>query len=121
MSERKLDEDEVRQYLAAELPYWSLGQQGIERSYRADGFRGALLAANAVGHLAEAAWHHPDLQISWGRLGVRLYTHSAKGITDKDLALAKRIEALLTWRPTAADGPLEGTPDDPRYRYLVYD
>jgi len=121
MSERVFDEDEVRRRLAAELPRWTLVREGIERSYRAEGFRGALLAANAVGHLAEVAWHHPELQVSWGCLTVRLCTHSARGITDKDLVLAQRIEDLLAWRPALAGGPLEGTPDDPRYRYLVYD
>jgi pterin-4a-carbinolamine dehydratase len=121
MSELVFGEQELHRRLAAELPGWTLLAGAIERSYRTGDFRGALLAANAVGHLAEVAWHHPDLLVSWGRLTVRLCTHSAGGVTDKDFALAGRIDDLLGWRPGAGDGPLPGTPEDPRYRYLLYD
>jgi 4a-hydroxytetrahydrobiopterin dehydratase len=48
-------------------------------------------------------------------------THSAGGITDKDFALAARIEEVVQWRPTAETGPLEGTPADPRYAYVKAD
>ena len=66
------------------------------------------MAANAIGFLAEAADHHPDLALSWGRLTVRLNTHSAGGITDKDLELARRIDDLALWRPGAGSA-LAGT------------
>jgi pterin-4a-carbinolamine dehydratase len=49
---------------------------------------------NAVGYLAEQADHHPDLAASYASLEVRLMTHSAGGVTDKDFDLAIRIEAL---------------------------
>jgi 4a-hydroxytetrahydrobiopterin dehydratase len=48
--------------------------------------------------------------------------HAAKGITEKDFALAKRIEEVVMWQPGAEEGSaLEGTPDDPRFKYLKYD
>ena len=57
------------------------------------------MVVNAVGHLAEAAWHHPDMTLSYAWVEVRLMTHTAKGITDKDFELAARIEDVVQWRP----------------------
>ena len=52
---------------------------------------------------------------------MRLMNHAAKGITDKDFALAAKIEAVVGWQPGAEGGPLEGTPTDPRFAYIKYD
>jgi 4a-hydroxytetrahydrobiopterin dehydratase len=79
------------------------------------------MVVNAVGHLAEAAWHHPDITLSYAWLEVRLTTHTAKGITEKDLALAKKIEEVVAWQPGLEGGALEGTPTDPRFAYIKYD
>ena len=68
------------------------------------------MAVNAVGYLAEAAYHHPDLTVTWGRITVKLQNHAAGGITDKDFAVARRIEDTVLWRPED-DSPLEGTPN----------
>jgi 4a-hydroxytetrahydrobiopterin dehydratase len=78
------------------------------------------MVINTVGHLAEAAWHHPDIAASYAFVIVKLVTHSAKGVTDKDFDLAKRIEEVIQWRPGPSSA-LEGTPDDPRFKYLKYD
>lgn len=102
------------------LTHWSLRDSCLHRVCRTADWRGSMLLANAIAHLAETAWHHPELRISWGRVEILLVTHSVSAITDKDLALAARIEELLRWRP-AADSPLEGTPDDARWQYLLRD
>jgi 4a-hydroxytetrahydrobiopterin dehydratase len=68
------------------------------------------MLVNAIGYLAEAAFHHPDLSVTWARVVVKLTTHSAGGITDKDFALARRIEEVVMWRP-APEGALAGTPN----------
>jgi len=68
------------------------------------------MLVNAIGYLAEAAYHHPDLSVTWGRVTVKLSTHSAGGITDKDFALARQIEDVVLWRP-AEGGALTGTPN----------
>jgi dihydroneopterin aldolase len=85
--------------LAAELPRWSVedtaGGPVLARSYRTGGWKATMMVANAIAHLAESAWHHPDLALSYPSVTVRLTTHDAGGITDKDFALAARIEALL--------------------------
>ena len=54
------------------------------------------MVINAVGHLAEAAWHHPDITASYAFVEVRLQNHAAKGITDKDFELAKKIEDVIS-------------------------
>jgi len=118
---RVYSEPEIVERLSKELPHWRLEGGWIRRKYRTHSWKGTLMAINAVGHLAEAAWHHPDITASYAWFEVRLVTHDAKGVTDKDFALARKIEEVLTWRPEAG-GALEGTPQgDLRFAYLKYD
>ena len=79
------------------------------------------MAVNAIGHLAELAWHHPDLRAIYPRVEVRLDTHDAGGVTDRDFELARKIESVLQWRPGREGGALEGTPDDPAHAYIFFD
>jgi 4a-hydroxytetrahydrobiopterin dehydratase len=118
-----LDPDKVRARLAAELPHWRLEDGLLCRRYRTGGWRATLMVVNVIGHLAEAGWHHPDLAVSYATVDVRLSTHSAGGITGKDFALARQIEAVVGWRPQQEPGnPLEGPPQgDPAQRYIVHD
>ncbi|MGP0058529.1 MAG: 4a-hydroxytetrahydrobiopterin dehydratase [Beijerinckiaceae bacterium] len=116
------DEAEIKTRLATELPHWRYENGWIRRTYQSHGWKSTLMVVNAVGHLAEAAWHHPDLTASYASVEVRLQTHSAKGITDKDFQLAKKIEDVIQWQPGKEGGALEGTPqDDERFAYLKYD
>ena len=120
--ERTYTEAEVEERLARELPHWKLEKGWIRRKFRTHSWKGTLMVVNAVGHLAEAAWHHPDMTISYAFVEVRLMTHSAKGITDKDFALARKIEEVVQWRPGKEGGALEGTPEgDARFAYVRYD
>jgi 4a-hydroxytetrahydrobiopterin dehydratase len=102
-------EGEVVAWLGGSLPTWRLEGGVLTRTYTTGNWQLTLLLANAIGYLAEAAWHHPELILSYPRLTVRLQTHDAGGITDKDFELARRIEAVVTWRPSPEDA-LEGTP-----------
>jgi 4a-hydroxytetrahydrobiopterin dehydratase len=117
-----LAEDTIRQRIRDELPHWYLEDGWLRRKYRTEGWKGTLMVVNAVGHLAEAAWHHPDLTVSYAFVIVKLATHSSKGITERDFALARKIEDVIQWQPGLEGGPLEGTPaDDQRFRYIKYD
>ena len=98
MKERAMTEAEVRSALA-ELPGWELLDGAIRRTYRTDGWRVTMLAVNAIAWICEAADHHADLAVSWPSVGVSLSTHSAGGITAKDLEVARRIDDHLTWKP----------------------
>jgi 4a-hydroxytetrahydrobiopterin dehydratase len=66
------------------------------------------MLVNAIGYLCEAADHHPDLLVSWGKVTVRLNTHTAGGVTDKDFEIARKIEEVALWRPPQG-GALTGT------------
>lgn len=92
------------------LTEWRLEEGWIRRKFTTDGWPTTLMLVNAIGYLSEAAYHHPDLNVTWGKLWVKLKTHSAGGITDKDFAVAKKIEEIVLWRPPVG-GPLEGTPN----------
>ncbi len=93
----------------AHLDGWYLEDGWLRRKYNTDGWPTTLMLVNAIGYLCEAAYHHADLNVTWGKLWVKLKTHSAGGITDKDFALAQKIEEVVLWRPQPG-GPLEGTP-----------
>ena len=120
--EQPMAEAEVSAWLAKNLPHWRLEDGWIRRTYKTNSWKGTLMVINTVGHLAEAAWHHPDITASYAWVEVRLMTHSAKGITGKDLALAKKIEDVVHWQPAKEGGALEGTPEsDMRFAYIKYD
>jgi 4a-hydroxytetrahydrobiopterin dehydratase len=113
-----MSEAHAKVYTDAEIPGkitehglsgWYLEDGWLRRKYTTPGWPVTLMLVNAIGYLAEAAWHHPDLAVTWGKVWVKLKTHSAGGITDKDFALAKQIEAVALWRPPAGS-PLEGIP-----------
>jgi pterin-4a-carbinolamine dehydratase len=77
------------------LPGWHHADGALEREYRTRTWPEALLLVNAIGYLAETLDHHPDLRIQWTRVTVRLVTHSAGGVTEKDLDMARRLDALV--------------------------
>jgi 4a-hydroxytetrahydrobiopterin dehydratase len=81
------------------LTGWYLEDGWLRRKYNTDGWPQTLMAVNAIGYLCEAAYHHADLAVTWGKLWVKLKTHSAGGITDKDFELARKIEEVVLWRP----------------------
>ena len=120
-TERVYDDDAVAARLTDALTHWFVEGGSIGRSYATQGWKSALMVCATIGHLAEAAWHHPEITVAYGRVEVRLMSHDAGGITDRDLALAAKIEEVVCWRPGAEQGPLSGTPsDDPRFAYIVY-
>ena len=108
--EQTCDEATIAERLA-DLPGWYLENGWIRRVYKTDGWPTTLMLVNTIGYIAEAAYHHPDLAVSFARVTVKLMTHSAGGITEKDFLLARRIEQAVLWRPSA-DSPLgTGTPN----------
>jgi 4a-hydroxytetrahydrobiopterin dehydratase len=121
-AEHAYSEAEVAERLAADLAHWRYENGWIRRRFKTHSWKGSLMVINAVGHLAEAAWHHPDIAASYAWVEVKLMTHTAKGITDKDFELAKKIEDVICWRPGKEGGALEGTPEtDQRFAYIKYD
>jgi len=113
-------DQQAAEHLAAVLPRWGLDAGRLYRRYATDGWRASMLIANGIAHLAEVAWHHPELHITWGSVSVWLRTHAPDGITDKDFELAQMIEHWVCWRPQQG-AALEGVPHDGRWRYLAED
>ncbi len=106
--ERTYTEAEIEGKLK-DLPGWWVENGWIRRMYKTDGWPITLMLVNAIGYVAEAANHHPDLTVTWAKLTVKLQNHAAGGITDKDFELARKIEDVVLWRPQG--GALEGTPN----------
>ena len=90
---KKLDETALREALA-ELEGWSLEAGKLHREYHFPDFVTAFGFMSSVALVAEAMNHHPEWQNVYNRVVVDLVTHDASGITKKDLALAKRMDAL---------------------------
>ena len=120
-NERTYTSEEIEIRLRSDLPHWYLENGWIRRKYKTSGWKSTLMIVNTVGHLSEAAFHHPDMSISYAFVIVKLMNHAAKGITDKDFELARKIEEVVMWQPGKEDGALTGTPDDPRFKYIKYD
>jgi pterin-4a-carbinolamine dehydratase len=118
MAERTFTVEQAASRLAEQLPAWRVEDAHLCRDFKTAHWKASMLVANQVGYLAEAAWHHPDMVVSWGNVQVRLTTHSAGGLTDKDFELAAEIERAVTWRPGEGSA-LEGTPADPHWRTLA--
>lgn len=88
--------DTERDAALAALSGWSYdsARDGIARSWRFADFSAAFAFMTRVALAAEKADHHPDWSNVWNRVDVLLSTHSAGGVTDKDVALAKTIDRL---------------------------
>ncbi len=120
-AEETYSEEAIEERLKEELPHWHYENGWIRRKYKTHGWKGTLMVVNTVGHLSEAAFHHPDLTVSYAFVIVKLMNHAAKGVTNKDFELAKKIEEVIQWQPGKEGGALEGTPSDQRFAYLRYD
>jgi 4a-hydroxytetrahydrobiopterin dehydratase len=66
----------------------------LSREYRFSDFAGALAFVNRIGEVAEAEGHHPDLELGWGRVAVKIFTHAIDGLTESDFVLAAKIGRL---------------------------
>src|SRR5215510_11456195 len=109
-TEPTYDSQQIAERLTS-LPGWYFEDGWIRRVYKTDGWPTTLMLVNAIGYVAEAAYHHPDLSVTWGRVTVKLMTHSAGGVTDKDFLVARRIEDAALWRPDATSALGTGTPN----------
>ena len=91
---KALGADELGKALG-ELPEWKLEGGKLVRHWTFADFMQAMSFVNDVAKIAEEAGHHPDIDIRYSRVTLGLVTHDAGGITDKDVAMAKRLDSLL--------------------------
>lgn len=73
---------------------WNEESNCLVREFKFEDFKSALDFVNKVGGLAEAAQHHPDIELGWGRVKITLTTHSESKATGKDRELATQIDNL---------------------------
>ncbi len=90
---RELTPAQVRAALL-NLKRWTKSSATIQRTYRFKDFAASLRFVNRVAQAAEAANHHPNIDIRWNQVTLALTTHSAGGLTSNDFALARRCDAL---------------------------
>ncbi len=85
-------EGEVKAALA-ELPGWKQEGKALVKTFDLKGFKAAMAFAGTVGELADRADHHPDILIQFARVTLTLSSHDKGGVSDRDLRLARQIEA----------------------------
>jgi 4a-hydroxytetrahydrobiopterin dehydratase len=81
--------------LLSSLPDWQIEGGELVRTYKLADFVTALSFVNRVGELAEAAGHHPDIDIRYNRVRLALVTHDAGGLTNKDFELASQADKAV--------------------------
>ncbi len=90
----RLAPDEIAAALHG-LPLWSGDGDGLRRTVELPNFRDAVAAVVAIADVAEEMDHHPDVDLRYRTLHLALVSHSAGGVSDLDLQLARRIDELL--------------------------
>jgi 4a-hydroxytetrahydrobiopterin dehydratase len=93
MGEKGLASDGEIQSALSELPGWKREGKAILKTFDLKGFKAAMAFAGTVGELADRADHHPDILIQFSKVTLTLWSHDRGGITDRDLRLARQIEA----------------------------
>ena len=73
---------------------WQEKNYSISKEFKLEDFKTALEFVNKIGKLAEEMNHHPDIELSWGRVNVTLTTHSEGKVTANDRKLAEAIDRL---------------------------
>ena len=76
------------------VPNWRKKGSTITRTYQFKDFAAAMRFVTALAKLAEKAWHHPDVEISWNKVTLSLTTHDQGGLTEKDFDLAEKVDRL---------------------------
>ncbi len=88
-----MTEGEIAEALTG-LDGWAAENNELTRRFKFEDFASALAFVNAAGEIAEAADHHPDIKLGWGYAEFAITTHDRGGITDVDVALAKKIASI---------------------------
>ncbi|MCA9380995.1 4a-hydroxytetrahydrobiopterin dehydratase [Candidatus Dojkabacteria bacterium] len=97
LSSEKLSNEKIQDYLK-EFEYWGLDEHNrLITNFEMDNFKQALDLVNKIGELAEENEHHPDLTIyEYNNVLVTFYTHDVDGLTEKDFAMAAKIEDMFS-------------------------
>lgn len=91
----RLSKGEIQERIKA-LNGWKLDDEEIEKDFTFADFTQAMAFVNRVAEAAEAADHHPDIEIKYNRVEMTLSTHSEGGLTEKDFDMAAKIDAAAS-------------------------
>lgn len=82
--------------LLKQLEGWSVEEgHHLAKTYTFPDFVTALACTNRIGELAEAQGHHPDIFLTWGKVGIKIWTHKIDGLTESDFILAAKIDRVV--------------------------
>ncbi len=109
--ENRIPAPDARRIISSSLPRWELREEQLYRRFNTANWRTTVMAAAAVGFLAEAAYHHPRLILNYRSIEIFLTTSDAGGLTPKDFELARKIEQTVLW-PQDSEGAPENRPKD---------
>lgn len=87
----KLTAEQIQRALP-DLPGWTYAEKSLRKTYTFADFAASLAFVNRVGTKAEAADHHPDINIRYSKVTLMLSTHDSGGVTEKDLDLAREAD-----------------------------
>lgn len=91
-----LDSESIEKKLETlDVAWAAVGETHLERVIETKDFMSAVELVHKIAGEAERQNHHPDIELSWGKVVVRLSTHSAHGLTAKDFKLAKAIDSVI--------------------------
>jgi 4a-hydroxytetrahydrobiopterin dehydratase len=90
---RKLDDSEVQSALES-LSGWTVRDGKLNKLFAFETYKDGLVFAAAVGYLADALNHHPDLLVGYAKVDVSMNTHDVGGISPYDFELARKIDTL---------------------------
>lgn len=93
----KLRPEEIEAWTAAH-PRWRFRDGAIHKEYAFQSFRSAIVFVNRVATIADELKHHPDIDVRYDRVILRMWSHDAGGVTERDLNLAKRIDFATSAR-----------------------
>lgn len=90
-----MDREEIGNMITEINGNWeAVENHHLIREFNFDDFEQALKFTNKIGELAESEGHHPDIELSYGRVEVKIYTHKIDGLTESDFILAAKIDQL---------------------------
>jgi 4a-hydroxytetrahydrobiopterin dehydratase len=89
-----LDAEAIRP-LHAQIPAWQVvNDHHLTRQFHFSNFATALRFVNQIGDIAEAQGHHPDVELVWGRVGLKVWTHKINGLTESDFVYAAKVDRV---------------------------
>lgn len=91
-----MEQSEVAKYLTLLKTPWHVSDEGkkIEKKFKFKDFKESMTFVNKVANLAESEGHHPDIEISYNKVEIKLSTHAIGGLSVNDFIMASKIELI---------------------------